>query len=139
MNELFPSNRDFWDMGKRFFDSSFDDMFSRSNAFKADIRETENSYLLEADLPGMEKEDIEVDYHDNVLSISASHESGKDETDEKGNYIRRERQSSHYSRQFLLKDVKAEDISASFNNGVLTVQLPKHDSETKPSTKIDIK
>lgn len=138
MNNLFPSRRDFLNFDRNFFGDSLDHLFSNSTNFDVDIKETDKDYMLEADMPGLTKEDIQLDYDNNVLSISAHREEGKDEQDKEGNYIRRERSVRSYSRQFLLKDVKEDSITAKFDNGVLTVQLPKKDSSETPTKKIDI-
>ena len=138
MNDLFPSRRDFMNLNRGFFGDTFDNIFTDTADFSVDIKEKEQSYQLEADLPGLTKDDIQLDYEDNVLSISAHQETGKDEKDEEGNYIRRERSSRSYKRQFLIKDIDQENIKATFENGVLTVDLPKKEQEGPKTKKIDI-
>ncbi|SFH63817.1 Hsp20/alpha crystallin family protein [Pisciglobus halotolerans] len=138
MNNLFPSRRDFMNMNRNFFGDSFDQLFTDAGDFSVDIKEKDKAYTLEADLPGLTKEDIQLDYRNNVLSISAHQETGKDEKDEEGNYIRRERSTRSYSRQFLLRDIDEENITAKFENGVLTVDLPKKETEEPKTKRIDI-
>ncbi|WP_277631287.1 Hsp20/alpha crystallin family protein [Atopococcus tabaci] len=138
MYDMFPGRRDFMDFSRRLFDDMFDPSFGNAAGFNTDIRETDNEYILEADLPGMAKENIHLEYHDNVLSIAAQQEEGKDETDEEGNYLRRERTSRSFRRQFLLRDVDEHNIAASFENGVLTVHLPKKEPQAPTSRRIDI-
>ncbi|MDN6626106.1 MAG: Hsp20/alpha crystallin family protein [Pisciglobus halotolerans] len=138
MNDLFPSRRDFMNLNRGIFGDTFDNIFTDTADFSVDIKEKEQSYQLEADLPGLTKDDIQLDYEDNVLSISAHQETGKDEKDEEGNYIRRERSSRSYKRQFLIKDINQDDIKASFENGVLTVDLPKKEQKEPKTKKIDI-
>lgn len=138
MNNLFPSRRDFMNVDRNFFGDSFDHLFSNATNFDVDIKESDTYYMLKADMPGLTKEDIQLDYTNNVLSISAHREEGKDEEDKEGNYIRRERSVRSYNRQFLLKNVKEDGITAKFDNGVLTVQLPKKDSDETPTNRIDI-
>lgn len=138
MNDLFPTRRDFMDFGGRFFDDLFSQSLSTASSFNTDIKETENEYILEADMPGMPKENIELNYQDNVLSITAQYETGKDETDDEGNYIRRERSSRSYNRQFIIQDIDEENITAKFDNGVLTVNLPKKEPDKPSSKKIEI-
>lgn len=138
MSNLFPVGRDFMNFGKNFFEDPFDHMLAETANFNVDIREEENEYIVEADLPGMSKEAIQLKYEDNVLSIGATQETGKDEKDEKGNYIRRERSTKSFSRQFLLKNVREEEITAAFDNGVLTVTLPKKNSSNTTSKQIEI-
>lgn len=138
MNDLFPSRRSLMNLNRGFFNDTLDNFFSNSEDFSVDIKEKENAYTLEADLPGLTKEDIQLDYTNNVLSISAHQETNKEEKDDDGNYIRRERSSRSYSRQFLIKNVDEDAIKASFENGVLTVELPKKEEDTPETKKIEI-
>jgi HSP20 family protein len=105
-------------------------------SFRADIKEKDDEYLIEAEMPGMNKEDIELEIDDNYLRITADH---TEETEEKGeNYIRRERRQGRYARSFYLDNVKEDEIKAEYNDGILTVHLPKLEkSEVKRRT-IDI-
>ncbi|OJF91777.1 Hsp20/alpha crystallin family protein [Alkalibacterium sp. 20] len=138
MADMLPSKRNFGDLRKLFFDDMFDGSLGDVGSFKTDIIEDEKEYTVEAELPGMSKEDIELDYNDNVLSISAKHESETDEHDEERNYVRRERSSRSFSRQFLIRDIDEDDISARFDNGVLEVKLPKKESNQPTTKRIDI-
>ena len=138
MNNLFPSRRDFMDLNRHFMGDSFDRFFADSGNFNVDIKENEEAYTVEADLPGLAKEDIELDYSNDVLSISAQKEMSTEEKDDESNYIRRERSSRSYNRQFLIKHVDEENITAEFNNGVLKVQLPKTENDGKDTKKIEI-
>ncbi|MFO8069350.1 MAG: Hsp20/alpha crystallin family protein [Alkalibacterium sp.] len=138
MANMLPSKRDFGDLRKLFFNDIFDGALGDVESFKTDIIEDEKEYTVEAELPGMSKEDIELDYNDNILSISAKHESETDEHDEERNYVRRERSSRSYSRQFLIRDIDEDDISARFDNGILEVKLPKKESDQPATKKIDI-
>lgn len=114
-----------------FFDGFFnDDFFSPMNfglgnnqKFNADIRETKNEYLLSAELPGVKKEDINLEYKDNTLIISAKREEVVNE--EKDNYIRRERSYGQISRALRVDNVDKSKISAKFENGELQIILPK--------------
>ncbi|RKQ88924.1 Hsp20/alpha crystallin family protein [Brockia lithotrophica] len=92
-------------------------------SFRTDIRETEDAYIVEAELPGVPKEAIRVTYDEGVLSIVV--EEDKDITEEKGEYIRRERYRGRNERHFALENVDEEKITASFENGVLRITLPK--------------
>ncbi|MBR1660467.1 MAG: Hsp20/alpha crystallin family protein [Oscillospiraceae bacterium] len=111
------------DMEREFFRES------RTGSFSTDIRETENEYVLEADLPGFKKEDINIDIQDNSLCISAERHAQQEEKDEAGNYIRRERSYGSFSRSFSLEGVNTDAIKAAFTDGVLTLTLPK---QTEP-------
>jgi HSP20 family protein len=91
--------------------------------FNADVRETENEYLVSAELPGVNKEDISLDYDNNNLTIRAKRTESHD--DSKDSYIRKERSYGEFSRSFYLDNVKKEGIRAKFENGELMVILPK--------------
>lgn len=138
MNNLFPSKRDFMNMNRRFWGDSLDNFFTDAADFNVDIQEKDDAYRLEADLPGLEKEDIHLDYHNNVLSIRAHQEMSEEAKDEEKNYVRRERSSRSYNRQFLIKDIDEDNITAKFENGVLTVDLPKSETADHNTKKIDI-
>ncbi|SFC59869.1 HSP20 family protein [Alkalibacterium subtropicum] len=138
MNNMFPSRRDFRDLRRQFFDDTFDQVLGETGSFKTDIIEDDKEYTVEAELPGMDKENIELDYHDNILSISGKQESETKEEDKERNYIRRERSTRSFSRQFLIRDVDEDNISARFNNGILEVKLPKKESDKPENKRIDI-
>ena len=87
--------------------------------FKTDIRDTGSAYELEADLPGFKKEDIHIDLEGDYLTISASRNDSKEEKDEKGNYVRRERCYGSFTRSFDISGIKADEITAEYSDGVL--------------------
>lgn len=97
---------------------------------KTDVIDEGKDYRLEAELPGFDKSDVHVELKDGVLNISASHKENKEEKDDKtGRYLRRERSEASYQRAFHVgKDVKPEDIHARYENGVLTLTIPKKDN-----------
>lgn len=95
-----------------------------TRSFRVDVKETDKEYIVEADLPGCDKNNINVSYDDGVLTIAASYEETAEEKDK--NYIRRERRRGNFSRSLSIpEDVKADEIKASFKDGVLKVTLPK--------------
>ena len=101
---------------------------------KTGVVDNGNNYELKAELPVIGKEAINVDLKDHVLTISASHKANKEEKDQKsGRVLRQERSTANYQRSFRVdEDVKPEDISAKYENGVLTLTLPKKEAvETK--------
>ena len=106
---------------------------SRSTSLmKTDVKETDNSYELDMDMPGFDKGDIKAELKNGYLTISASSHKNNDEKDNDGRYIRRERYSGSCSRSFYVGgDVKQEDIKAKFENGILKVTVPK--KEEKPA------
>ena len=106
--------------------------------FKADIQEDGDNFVLEADLPGFKKEDIHVDVADDRLTVSAERHSNYEDKDKKGNYLRCERSYGSYSRQFDLGGVKADEITAKYENGVLHLTMPKKTEEIPQSRRLEI-
>lgn len=110
------------------------------NPFRTDISETADGYKLEADLPGFRKEDIHIDIDDDILTIKAEHTESKDESGakdaskDKDSYIRRERYYGAYTRSFNVSEIDVEGIKAAYENGVLTLTMPKK-APVKPESK----
>ena len=102
-----------------------------------DIRDLDDHYEVKADLPGFEKSEISVRYNNEILSIDAEHTSEHEVKDD-GRFVRRERSSSAFHRQFVVKSINEERINAKFENGVLTLKLPKTDYEEKKGKAISI-
>ena len=132
--------------GRRGLDTFFDD-FERSffpaeqrrlPAFRTDIKDEGDHYLLEAELPGFKKEDIDLDLQDGVLTISAKHEESSEDKDQNGRYVCRERRYGSFQRSFDVSGIREEDIGASYDNGVLKLTLPKVGEEAPQSRKIAI-
>lgn len=111
------------------------------NVMNTDIRETDNGYEMEIDLPGFKKEDVTVELDQGYLTISASRGIDKNEAEseeqlKKGNYIRRERYSGSCQRSFYVGDtVTNEDIKASFEHGILKLSIPKKAPEQVKANK----
>ena len=102
-----------------------------------DIRETDDKFILEADLPGMAKEDVSLEIGDGVLEITAKKE--KDEEVEEEGYIRKERGTMYYHRRLALPDdVDTEQIKARMNDGVLQIELPKMKKAEPQKMKVDV-
>lgn len=108
----------------------------RTPAMKTDIRETENAYILESDLPGFTREDIHAEIKNGYLTIRAERKSESEDNNE--NYLRRERGFGSFSRTFDLEGIDADAISASFKNGVLTLELPKLAPKAEEAKKLEI-
>ena len=123
----------------RNFDDFARDFFRKNNAelpaFRADIRDRGDNYLLEAELPGFNKSDISLDVKDNILTIKAVRNQ-----DENANtkYIRRERQHGSFARSFDITGIDESRISAAYENGVLKVTLPKKQAVVPGNHKITI-
>ena len=109
----------------------------RTPALRTDIRETENAYILEADLPGFAREDIHAEIKDGYLTIRAEHKSESEDNSE--SYLRRERSYGSFSRTFDLDGIDAEAVTASFKNGVLTLELPKLAPKPEEARRVEIK
>lgn len=148
MSGFLPSNRknrnlvskDFDDFGD--FYNLVDDFFNwpsrrnlMKNTFKVDVEEDKDKYLVEAELPGVGKDEVNIEMNEGSLNISVKREENINE--EKKNYIHKERRYSSMSRSIYLEDAKSEGIKANLENGVLKITVPK---ESKPnnSVKIDI-
>ena len=118
-------------------DSFFNDALSVfEGGFKTDIKEEEDKFVLEAELPGMTKDDIELEINENILTIKARKEDERRE--EQKNYIRRERRTGSYQRSFRIKNVNEEEIKARHENGILIVDLPKEEPSRPKRKTIDI-
>lgn len=105
---------------------SFRDWFdNKSGCVATDVRETENSFFIEAEMPGYEKSELHVSLKDDMLTISAAHKEETEETDANGNYIRRERSGGSCQRCFNVEGIDAAAITAEYVNGVLKLTLPK--------------
>ena len=109
----------------------------RTPAMKTDIRETENAYILESDLPGFSREDIHAEINNGYLTIRAEHKSENEDKNE--SYLRRECSYGSFSRTFDLDGIDAEAITASFKNGVLTLELPKMQQKVEEARRVEIK
>ncbi len=136
-------NRNLWmpDEFNDFFDTDF---MPRVNATAPaiNVKESEKDYTVELAAPGLTKDDFNVNIdHDGNLHIKIENKSNSKEEDKKSHYLRREFSYSKYEQTLLLPDdVEKDKISASVNNGVLTVDLPKIEKTTeKEARKIEIK
>jgi len=110
-------------------DSWFPALAHSFGTMRVDIKETENAYVLVADLPGVPKEELQVEFHEGRLSIHVQH--NEQVAAEKENYLCRERRSRSESRTFAFDNVNADEVSAHYKDGVLTVTLPKQETRTK--------
>lgn len=123
------------EMERQFFSRPFSFLETgMMDAFKTDIRDEGDKYELEADLPGFEKKDINIDIDNNILKIKAECHSEHEDKDKKGKYVTCERSYGMYSREFDLSGVNADEIKAKYENGVLKLTLPKK-QQTLPETK----
>lgn len=126
----------------RLFDYMFDQPFGALNklhsglsTFKVDVKDKGSSYELTAELPGVKKEDIQLHYEQDYLTISANRAEEKEEKE--SNYVCRERHVGSIQRSFFISGIDERRIAAAFKDGVLTVDLPKLEGE-KPVKQIEI-
>lgn len=126
------------DMFDYFFGDDFFPAFTNGFTanFNADIKDIGNEYVVEAEMPGLTKDDIKLDLNGDVLTISA--EKKEESSDGRGNYIRRERRYGTYTRSFRFEDVRKDEICAKFDNGILRVTLPKLTQADEQRKTIDI-
>lgn len=114
---------DAFDNFDRFFQSSTRGADRR--AFRTDIRDENDSYVLEAEIPGFRKDEIALDLKEGILTITAEHRQDEEKPQDDGSYLRRERSYSSYSRSFDVNGIDESGISAAYENGVLRLNLPK--------------
>ena len=135
--------------GENLFDDFFSDPFGtrfmqgRDPLFgkhgkalmRTDVRETEDSYELDVDLPGFKKDEIDLDLQDGYLTIRAAKGLDKDEKDKKGKYIRQERYAGALSRSFYVGEaVEPDQVTAKFEDGILRLTVPKTAKKELPKT-----
>ena len=100
------------------------------NLMKTDVKETDTEYVVEIDLPGFKKDEIQMQLRNGSLTVSAAKSLDKDEKNQEGAYIRRERFAGSMSRSFYVGEhVKEEDIHPRYENGILTFHLPKEEKK----------
>ena len=137
--KYFPRNLDV-------FDDMFDGFFTKEPAYnnsimRTDVFEKDGYYNLDIELPGYQKEDVQMELIDGYLNIKATHNVSNEEKDAKGNLIRSERRFGSCSRSFYVgENIKAEDVKAKFENGILNIVLPSKEQksiETKQTVTID--
>lgn len=126
-----------------FWEEAFGDLFrpieKKSFGMKTDIKENDKQFELDIDVPGFKKDEINVELRDGYLTISATKSKKDEEKDEKGaNYVRRERYSSVSRSYFVGDKIAEEDIKAKYDNGVLTITIPKEEPKKPQEHKIKI-
>lgn len=128
-DNLFDDMFDFDDFDKE-FNRMMRPLYGKhaQNMMKTDVRETDNSYELDIDLPGFKKDEIKVELDNGYLSISAAKGLDKNEENKDGKYIRRERYAGAMNRTFYVGDnLTQQDIQAKFEDGILKISVPKKD------------
>ncbi|GIO44212.1 Hsp20/alpha crystallin family protein [Paenibacillus apis] len=144
MFDLVPFGRrreDAWGpLAKAFNDVFNDDFFTSMRpqmlSFKTDVRETDQAYLLEAELPGFRKEDIDIDYAAPYLTIRAVHQEDGSVEDNHQQLVHKERRYVEYVRRFYVQDIDEDSIRASLKDGLLKLEVPKRQSTKSKRIKI---
>lgn len=139
--EMKPFNNSFFDVNPsdffKDFGRQFFDQFPSQN-IKTDIKELDDAYEVEAELPGMDKDNIQLQFDNNILTIAGKQTVENEEQDDEGRVIQRERSYSNVSRQFSFNNIDKDNITASYNNGMLHVKLHKSQQEdTSSNIQID--
>ena len=120
---------DFRNMIDDFFGNSYWTRMPAVDAFKMDVKETDDKYEIEAELPGVKKEDIKVSMEEGTLYISVEQEEKREE--EEKDYVYRERRTRSMARSIHLRDVMNDKIEARLEDGVLHILVPKKEEEQR--------
>ncbi|WP_125702419.1 Hsp20/alpha crystallin family protein [Lacticaseibacillus daqingensis] len=134
-------NRNDWLTDPFFGMRHLNDLFApetRDKVLKTDIKETAHDYIAKVDVPGIQKNDIQLNYQDNILSISVRKDDFSDHEDKDGNLLMSERHYGTMSRSYRLPNVDEANIKAAYTDGVLTITLPKLTDQAKNPHTIDI-
>ena len=127
----FSPFRQMEEMQRSFFNAN-----SASSLFRTDVSDLGDAYKLEAELPGFSKDDININIEDERMTISVERKA--DNSEDKPNYLRRERFYGSYSRSFDLSGIDSDNISASYADGVLSLNLPKQAAAVPASRRLEI-
>lgn len=125
-NQIFPRSFDF-------FENSFFD--NERNMLKADISVMDDNYQIEVDIPGIEKENINLTYENGYLTITASRDEIRNESLE---YVRKERYYGNYKRSFYVGTINENNIKAEYHNGILKITVPKEEENQNTVKQISI-
>lgn len=128
-NDMFDPMNDWFDFPTDFFNDR-----EIANIMQADVAEDDKKYTIKVDMPGMDKKNINLNYKDGILSIDGNRKTVIDKSDEKHNIIHKERSEGHVSRSFRLPNVVANEITAKYDNGVLTIVLPKQTANSNDNS-----
>lgn len=118
--------------------SMFENNFPEDSTLKTDIKETDKNYEVHVDMPAFDKKDIDINYNNDILTVSGHRDSFNDHNDKNGDMIMSERSSGRVMRQYHLPAVDINNIKANYDNGVLKIDLPKMEKKVDPSHHIDI-
>ena len=141
-DEFLTTNKSKGELFDPFFEDFFEFPFKKNfreieKMMKTDVKETENNYEIEVDLPGFDKKDVSISLNDGYLTISAKKENATNENEHK--YIRRERYYGSCQRSFYVGDIDENEINARLENGILTINVPKEVAKINRPKTIEIK
>ena len=125
----------FEDFANDFFRPFFADnfgMMADQKPMKVDVRDEGDRFTLEADMPGMKKDDVKVEVNEGVLTISAQYNQTEEQKNDEGKYVYHERRCGSMSRSFNVEGIQEDGITAEFRDGVLKLNLPKCQPAPKP-------
>ena len=128
-NDMMDAMNDWFGFPRNFFDDS-----EIENIMQSDVAETDKDYVVKIDMPGMNKDDIKLNYKDGVLSVAGTRQAFKDTSDKSRNIIHQERSEGSISRSYRLPNVVASEIHAKYDNGVLTITSVSYTHLTLPTT-----
>lgn len=131
----FPTNNFFTNFGRNMFRS----IPAMTNNMRTDVTDDGKNYHVTAELPGFKKSNIHLDYRNNTLTINAKHNVNRETKNKNGHVIRKERSNSNVRREFHLPDVIFNKITASYDGGLLKVNLPKRETKKNNAHRINIK
>jgi len=147
---MLPTSRNYFPTFSRFFDEDWSNLFDwngRNNSNtkttipSVNVKETKDNFIIEVAAPGMKKDDFYVELHDNMLTIKSERRRGQEEKDKNDRYTRQEFSYQSFQRSFNLNNRVVDDanINAKYENGILTLHLPKHEEvKEKPARQIEI-
>ena len=120
-----------------FFKPLFDSfgMIRPEKAMKVDVRDEGDRYTLEADMPGVSKDNLKVEVTGDTLTISAEYDEKKEEKGEDDKYVYRERRCGSMRRSFNVEGIREDEITAEFRDGVLKLTLPKQETKALPEAR----
>lgn len=139
MNSYNPF-REMEEFEKNFFENPWGNFFGMQDLaeFKTDVTDEGDHYLLEADLPGFDKKDINLDITGDTLTVHAERRSRIEEKDKKDKVVRMERSYGSYSRQFDVSGIDTDKIKAKYDNGVLKIEMPKKENILPKAKRLEI-
>jgi len=143
-NEIIDRNnaiRDWFNDSEPWMNNSptlFDSNFPDDSTLKTDIKETDKNYIVKVDMPAFDKKNITLNYQDNILTVSGHRDSFNDHNDKNGDMIMSERSTGRFTRQYHLPQVDQEAIKATYDKGVLNINLPKLAEKVDSGHKISI-